>query len=96
MTYVFVKLNYGFSISPRECSNSKRVQSNDQLHKYSRSIQKRFQIETKFQIESSNIRSSIKTSSSTLYIFKPNDDTSLSQGPELKTSPPMSHQNTLT
>ena len=40
MTYVFVKLNYGFSISPRECSNSKRVQSNDQLHKYSRSIQK--------------------------------------------------------
>ena len=50
MTYVFVKLNYGFSISPRECSISKRVPSNDQLFKYSLSIQKIFQTETKVPI----------------------------------------------
>ena len=75
MTYVFVKLNYGFSISPRDCSISKRVPSNDQLHKYSRSIQKDSQLKL-----SSNIRCSIKTPSSTLYIFIPNDATSLSQG----------------
>ena len=69
MTYVFVKLNHGFSISPRvfhrtiSFSNTPVRSKNDSKLKLS-----------------SNIRSSIKTPSSTLYIFIPNDATSLSQG----------------